>query len=996
MELGFQNSLKIEKDRYQINKLICVNSMKNICYIELDVTQNTVLYGDNNLGKTSILSTLKLHLLPEINFRDSKNKFSFVGSSGKPYNNQESRDYYFPSINSFLILEGENPFGPYVYILFRASEEQFGYSRLVLPVSYHEIEHEFWDKSSSVNQNLGGINPDLSLKNIKSLVKKYNGRLLRTVQEIRETLYTFNQLNEDKGRFCVIPMKEGGVKREIEAFRRLLQFTFEINQSSPASLTNALATIIEGQKKDQKDELDQNLRLIIDEYNDLNIKQDKITLLKNTLNYYQRIKQFHQQAQTSVQQSGELFWQLKTSLLINQKNLEAQEQIIKPEYNVLNDDTLPEEHKKHGQFKREEQEVKSHYDELNGLLKGEQKKVDRIKFLMEEEYSIVNQNDIEELLREDIEGLEKTIESLADRESFAVALEKKIIEKNNTKTLLQRVMGFLDNAESSLLHQVSSHAATILSSINPKFDQLTINKGSNTLDDSIEVIEKFSQLFAEKDEHLFFEEQKFIYPVEHFDPKEQQQKWQNQKFEHENNLQRLSREISDDSKQLSEFTAEKIEQKKLDTQRILEGNKRDLSLIIDCDKVNQDFMNHTQQLQEQDDQLKKINRDLEDLREQLKIYENKKHDLKQQLKVLGEQRANIDRMNHQIKNYTQYESQFAPYNMPNTGSINVSEELMAELEQKIRQFQDSLNHTEDDIYDLMVKEKLTILDNDVVYSRGKSLEELTLLVEQLSAEYENIDSYEKHLQVLVRKHNKIVGVKVSELEQNNQLINDFRHKLDNAFRGIRISDLKEIHIKLKLDPRFDELLADIQSENIDFYHDSLISADFYGKLNIFCEQFFTYKKGNNETLTLEGLIKEVLYEYRIQGQEKRTTSSQSNGTNAIINSTFLTILLKELIQPNIILALPVIFDEIANLDEKNMLSVVEVVKNNHFSLFSATPTENLQLNNALGNFIHLDLFKASEQSYDKSRPIIYYGGAERLEILPLDNLSSDELSEEVK
>jgi len=296
MELGFQNNLEIEKDCYRINKLICVNSMKNICYIELDVTQNTVLYGDNNLGKTSILSTLKLHLLPEINFRDSKNKFAFVGSSGKPYNNQESRDYYFPSINSFLILEGENPFGPYVYILFRASEEQFGYARLVLPVSYQEIEHEFWDKNSSVNQNLGGINPDLSLKNVKSLVKKYNGRLLRTVQEIRETLYTFNQLNEDKGRFCVIPMKEGGVKREIEAFRRLLQFTFEINQGSPASLTNALATIIEGQKKDQKDELDQNLRIIIDEYNDLNTEQDKIILLKNTLNYYQRIKQFHHQA----------------------------------------------------------------------------------------------------------------------------------------------------------------------------------------------------------------------------------------------------------------------------------------------------------------------------------------------------------------------------------------------------------------------------------------------------------------------------------------------------------------------------------------------------------------------------------------------------------------------------------------------------------------------------------------------------------------------------
>ena len=101
MGLDFQNHLELEKDRYQINKLICVNSMKNICYLELDVTCNTVLYGDNNLGKTSILSTLKLHLLPEVNFRDSRHKFAFLGSSGKAYNNQESRDFYFPSVNSF-------------------------------------------------------------------------------------------------------------------------------------------------------------------------------------------------------------------------------------------------------------------------------------------------------------------------------------------------------------------------------------------------------------------------------------------------------------------------------------------------------------------------------------------------------------------------------------------------------------------------------------------------------------------------------------------------------------------------------------------------------------------------------------------------------------------------------------------------------------------------------------------------------------------------------
>jgi len=98
-------------------------------------------------------------------------------------------------------------------------------------------------------------------------------------------------------------------------------------------------------------------------------------------------------------------------------------------------------------------------------------------------------------------------------------------------------------------------------------------------------------------------------------------------------------------------------------------------------------------------------------------------------------------------------------------------------------------------------------------------------------------------------------------------------------------------------------------------------------------------------------------------------------------------LLKELIQPNIILSLPIVFDEIANLDFHNMLSVVNVAQYNNFSLFSATPTENLQLNNALGSFIHLDLFKASDQSYDENRSIVYYGGAETLEITDHDALA---------
>jgi len=983
-----QNTLNLEKDRYQINKLICVNSMKNICYIELDVTHNTVLYGENNLGKTSILSTLKLHLLPEINFRDSKNKYAFFGASGKAYNNQESRDFYFPSQNSFLILEGQNPFGPYVYILFRASEEQFGYSRIVLPVSYAQIEHEFWDKQSPKNQQLGTINPQLSLKQIKSLVKQHNGKFLRSSQEIRETIYSFNQLNEEKGRFCIIPMKEGGIGREVEAFRRLLQFTFEINQASPASLTSALATIIEGQKKSKKDELEQNLHAIIAEYNDLNLEQEKITQLKNTQDYYQRIKNYFSNSQQGIQQAGELYWQLKGSLADTQEQLLEEQQKIVPEYELLTSDTLPEQESKFKEISRNHQTVHDQQQQITGLLKHEEKKVKRIQFLLEDEFSMVEHSEIEELLQDTINELNRKINSLSDTTSFAAELQNKFTRKNTIKKRIGTLESLMDNAEHSLLYQVSSHSATSLKTIYAGFAQLNLQHSDDVSSTEIQMINDFCQLFSTADNALLFKNLDFIQPLCEFDPKLQHDEWLKEQQNLQDELHKISQQIEHDSRQLKTLTPELLEQQKNHAEKELTQAKNDLSLIIDRDKIEQDFKGHSLASQELTDQLTDLYNQMHTIKEHLDSLKGQKQQLKNRIKDFEQQKNALSGLSKQLNRYTHYEKQFAAQT-EDLDPIDVNNETMAKLITQIDTFQFSLEQTEKEIHSLIYKEKLTLLDTDMVYQQGKSLAEITPLVEQLSAEYDNINAYENHLKVLVSKHNKIVGTKVSELEQNNQLINDFRRKLDNAFSGISISDLQEIYIKLKLDPRFEELLADIQSQSVDFYNDTLISADFYDKLNTFCQQFFVAKNGKSETLTLEGLIKEVLYEYRIKGQEKRTTSSQSNGTNAIINSTFLTILLNELIQPNIILALPVVFDEIANLDQQNMLSVVNVVKNNHFSLFSATPTENLQLNNALGHFIDLDLFKAVDESYDEHRDIIYYGGAESIEWL--DNTSPEKI-----
>jgi len=593
------------------------------------------------------------------------------------------------------------------------------------------------------------------------------------------------------------------------------------------------------------------------------------------------------------------------------------------------------------------------------------------------------------MLREYIETLNETIKNLQDRESFAAGLEGKIKQKSSLAADIKQLELLLQNKENSLLYQVSPHAATVLSNINNSFDQLSLTQCGELSTQELSLLNDFSQLFIAKEaldnaeSHLYFKQQDFIHPVTPFDAQLQHEKWLQKKNHKEEEFQKISRLIEDDSRVLNQLTAENLVQKKIDAEQELAKAKNDLSLIINKETINQEFQSNQQSLQEKSDQLVEVQRELDSSTEQLEIFKGQKYQLKQQLDEIKNNKLVHNRLSRQIIKYSDYQPQFEKYDDLTIDDKNkkIDDKSMADLDQQMELLQYALKQTEQTIHDLVLKEGLEFLDNETVYRLGKTLAEMEPLVEQLSSEYENIESYEKMQQVQIRKHNKIVGTKVSELEQNNQLINDFRRKLDNSFKGISISDLKEIHVRLKLDPRFDELLNDIQSESVDFYHDSLISADFYDKLNTFCGQFFTSKNGKTESLTLEGLIKEVLYEYRVQGHETRTTSSQSNGTNAIINSTFLTILLNELIQPNIILSLPIVFDEIANLDFHNMLSVVSVASDNHFSLFSATPTENLQLNNALGHFIHLDLFKASEQSYDENRAIIYYGGAESLETI---------------
>src|SRR5213080_1639148 len=132
-------------EAFKMKQIVLVNSGA-YCYTKVRIDQHTALLGDNNKGKTSMLNALKFFLLPEENLHDCERKFGFKSTKGH-YSREATFGFYFPERNSFMVLEAENPHGPFCIIL-NMGTKQYSYERTAVPVPYSEIEHLFWNHDS--------------------------------------------------------------------------------------------------------------------------------------------------------------------------------------------------------------------------------------------------------------------------------------------------------------------------------------------------------------------------------------------------------------------------------------------------------------------------------------------------------------------------------------------------------------------------------------------------------------------------------------------------------------------------------------------------------------------------------------------------------------------------------------------------------------------------------------------------------------------------------
>ena len=952
------------KIAYSVKKLIAVNSI-SYCYTELPIDRHCALFGRNNLGKTSLLNALKLHLFPEISFNDCRAKFAFKSSKGELYSSEDSYSYYFPSDSSFLILEAENIHGPFCLILFK-SNSSFGYQRLAVPCAFDDIRAQFWDiHNTDVNNGLGSPVSDLGIPKIHALFQQYKDAgavMLKTKKEIKEKLFSHNPMQRAKGRYCLVPLKEGGIERELNAFRQLMNFTFEIAKTDTKGLTETFATIIESGKINTQDKLHQDLQVILDEYNELRQSQDKLKAIANYRDDYKQLNEL-----TRVLQDHQLRFSLtfnayadyldKAAVTVQQQTGKLEPEVKKlaaEQYQLKETDISQRE--KSGEFTGQLKMLLSDIKQLN-------QKIERFEKI-QNEYPNASIADIRLALSTQRNELDEDIIHFNDRQaaidklSSTVRLHKSTVAERDQKKQALEQQGEL------LISQIDAHSATVLSNLNTQFSSVMVTPDAG----QTRIIEQFGQLFSVGESGMAFLGLAFGSGTVK-SPQQFREALQRQLDELNVEIKRLEAE----AQQLQKKATATNEDQKAQLQ---EAEKK--SALVSHDLIVVDAIADTQQQwQNKTAAIEAIENErlhLEKQREEtLGLLEQNRNDhaaaktsLEAVIKLAQETTMLTQRLQH-LKPDRLDTAEIQALSHVSANDLNDLEGEQA----KLGVLQDNLNNKINDFvqcghFSVPVEMAHSSYSND----------QQSAILQALSNTFSALPDQQETLQSRIIEHNKMTGAKISELTGNRSHIRSFINKVNKQFENYSISNLKDIRVEIALDHRFEELVNELDRTNLnttDIHDDGL-----YQRLNQFCEDFFIGGRGSR-ILEMSKIITDVKYSYKKEHQDKREQKDQSTGTNALINCTLLTILLRDLLAQDSELTLPVIFDEFTALDEYNQRTAIEAATKHGFALFCASPTVTAEVVAVVDYYITLDDFHANT-IYDPSgeRDVVFHHFWERL------------------
>lgn len=971
MTMGFDSL-----DSFCFKQLIFVNSTA-FAYSQIRIDQHTALFGENNLGKTSMLNALKLFLLPEVNFRSCASKFNFRGTNGKVYDGMASFQYYFPEDRSFIILDATNPHDDFCIVLHRGGDpHKMEYARMVVPHAYAQIEHLFWDVEAGANEGVGAPVEGMTLQGVKSTLHDLGGEPLSDWKTIQERLFTNLPYDKKAGRFGLLPLRNGAGKREMDAWRKLVHLAFDISAQDDRTLPDTLATIIESQKSRKQEELNIDLNAIVEEANQLRDEGDRITRIRNASDHW---------------------------LAFNDRFLKEQQLrgIAAKAYADLDDSVAIEETRLSDAMEATTRTLKDAEDRTENLHSIKRKSESAVTQTQADVKATGKQADV---LRRDINAANITLngypvgtprqevislldDHIADQVTRLAELDDKATAQGNLSVVNQRLES--NKRQARLLEeQLTNRAPTLLDDLAVRDASVlySLNTALGTTHGELTSVQKqafiqFSQQFHAEDGHLMLGQppQRIALreiPHQGYDAEQTRQTLQE-------NLRTLKASIVTDDKRrqtlMEEATQgpEEIARRRKEAEQEKQKAERDKNALNALDAnierlttLETDLLALESQLGELKGQLDKAEIDWKKAdAERLRARQQQKtlQDHAQQVRLI---RLRLDRIGKDANNVLEGRHK----NLSPT-PCDVTEATITALEEYV----DELSHLRTKVHEglrrLLAMSILPSADSQAHLS-AFSVDQVADFHVQLKAVFDNLDTQEANYRYKVDRHNKMTHSQVEILRTAKEQVSAFMSRINAEMGQFSISDLEAVKVDYQLHPRFQQLLADL--EKADLLSDELQDSRVYEQLKAFQADFFNKDaRRTGILLSLDKILSGVTYSYKKRGEDGWTTNAQSNGTTMLITTSLLSVLMSRLMDGEAQVTMPLVMDEFGSLATRNMRTAKEMAEKHGYCLFVANPNRDSKITQVLGNYVHLGLFNAN-RAYAVNRTVVHHGLCESL------------------
>jgi hypothetical protein len=949
-----------------IKRLALVDSA-GFSFVEMPLDEHAILLAVGNVGKSSILNSLRLFLLPEENLRKSEVKFGFRNPKTEGYyTNSQSYDHYFPSNHSFLVLEVENAVGTHCQILYRGDIGSLSYKRIFVPVPFADLRDIFWDTADP--DGIGFARSDLSANRVITRAKEISGKTLLASDKkaITNAIYSNDLLSKDHSRYAVLPMPSVD-KQKVETLRTLIRMLFEVG-GNDRSMGLAVANIIESQKNYERDRFDFDIEHFLSDRESLDQTEKSLVKVKSERPLFDTLaEKFKEYNPRLLMDNFDLWYRSLESAI------EGTNEGIRTLSSEVSDLS-----KAKTEADKESRQAGKLFHQIVGVVKNDTRKKELVekyifdgKQLMEGYPGGVTLAEAKDAIDDEKKRLEQELEGLQDDKKQADTKIRLTGEIQKLTTKKQSVEIRIANSHLELKNQLSKDQITVLASVNGKL--AGASPGREITGEEASKISDFCSMFERKSDVLNWFDVDIRVSEDNSLPLSEV-------------LIDLKAELRDKEsllKQLESASAnpdEKIRQIKSKTQELKKYDK-DLEIIENFDGAEKNLKSLMSDLEKNETEKTSLRGLVEKHKTELErvgVEHEKARSLLATKKTEGSTFAELlGRLNRlgqiQPKLMATSEGEASSADLLSPDDLN--DEGVLAIERQC--------HTMGELRDDILRGLCHFMDSKILSEEHQTLrdtrpsnEDIRNAWLDLQDVYANLEHRTGSLEDQRRTHNELVENYRTSLRKNRDFINNVQSQLNRSLEHVAINDLAEIKVEIECDEAFESLVR--QSEQINPHTSKSLSDAFYDQLKTFMAKFFTDKEdGQSEyRLTMEKVIKKISYKTRKVSQKHFEDKAQSNSTTAMINLSLVQGLLKGLLDQGYDYTLPAVLDEVANVDVSQIASLLGRIRDDGFRLFgAATNSASNTLVFEIGRHFNLDDMRTA-RPYHESRNLVYWGGPE--------------------